>query len=1050
MHMNKIFLIWVSLMCLYTVQAQDTSWNGYRISYVGKKSISKKMDGNQNAKLLIENISNDAAVPLYFDLFIEGFTAPNAQRNLHGEFGWATFPNGGALKVPKGQQTYAQCWTQGAYESRMDNIPPALGATKTYVVHFLFSENQGALQGPYPKNKSTVLDLPVRISFVNDTIQLYNSGDKSIRLSVSAKSGGDFYMELFTEASAVQQTNIFQSTVAQRGDSSKPYLFDFKLANRNDWFVKIRKQGFKSEFFKIDTSKTVNTISLTEEKLNNSPYTAKLLKSIKTPTGFWRGAVSEETKTFVCIPGQENWASTSSQKTASKVYKIDFDGNIKWEKVVGWEAWGGDMTLDGKYVAVASNGATIPTALNGNRGGDFIAILNGSDGSIYDTIVSGIQSRNVKFSSDGKLLAIGDQSGVFHIYDVVNKKLIQIGTGLTSFGQNRELEWIDNNAALVISTGDGNLRKYTLSSDKKSSTLTWTAYTGGWGFINGLTISKNGKYIGTGTKSKDQTIIDASTGEVLWTKFTGNFDVAFTPDNNRFATFGGYIYQTDNGKFLGHTGRAGVAYFSPDGKYLMQADRVQVNNGTYGDNAVTIMNEIGDKLTDRNGKANYYDSTDLTTSGGEQAQWAYWSEDGTRIIVLSRDMNLTEEVGISIFSLERCAATTPNVTDVTLCVGSVSSPLNVTASSGNIIRWYGTSAVGGTATTTAPSPSTTAAGKTTYYLSQYNDGQKCESERTPLIVNINAVPTKPVISGGINICAGETVTLSSSSSSGNVWYLNGALIADSTRDKLSVKATGNYNVKVVANGCSSPLSDTTKITVNAIPSKPSITGASTVCSGSSLTLASSATSGNQWYLNGTLIKDSTRDKLVVTAAGSFTVKVTLNNCASPLSEANAVSVVTTPAKPTVTRDANGNLVSSATAGNQWFKETTAITGATNTTYKPTEVGNYNVKVSTNGCSSSASDNYYYLSTAVFNNARARSIKIYPNPVSNQLKIEFDKSLASRITIIIYDLNGREVMRRNQVYSGSDFNLTRFIKGPYTIKIIDGSGKLLTQQKIVKE
>ncbi len=1047
--MRKYLFVALFLTFVHAVKAQDTSWNGYRISYVGKKSISKKMDGNQNAKLLIENISNDAAAPLYFDLFIEGFTAPNAQRNLHGEFGWATFPNGGALKVAKGKQTYAQCWTQGAYEGRMDNVPPASGATKTYVVHFLFSENQGALQGPYPKNASTVLDLPVRISFINDTVSLYNSGEKAIRLSVSAKSGGDFYMELFTEASAVQQTNIFQPTVVQRGDSSKPYLFDFKLASRNDWFVKIRKQGYKSEYFKIDTSKSVNTISLAEERLSNSPYTVKLLKSIKTPTGFWRGAVSEETKTFVSIPGQENWAGTSSQKTASKIYKMDFDGNVKWEKVIGWEAWGGDMTADGKYVAVASNGAVVPTALNGNKGGDFIAILNGSDGSVYDTIIAGIQSRNVKFSSDGKFLAIGDQSGVFHIYDVTNKKLIQLSSGLTSYGQNRELEWIDNNAAIVISTGDGNLRKYTFSADKKTSTLTWTAYTGGWGFINGLTISKDGKYIGTGTKSKDQTIIDASTGEVLWTKFTGNFDVAFTSDNNRIATFGGYIYQTDNGKFLGHTGRAGVAYFSPDGKYLMQADRVQMNNGAYGDNAVTIMNDFGDKLTDRNGKNNYYDSTDLTKTGGEQSQWAYWSEDGTRIIVLSRDMDLTEEVGISIFGLESCSAKMPSVSEVSLCVGASSTPLNVTPTAGNIIRWYGTSAVGGTATTTAPSPGTTTAGKTIYYLSQYNETQKCESDRTPLNVNVYPIPSKPTVSGAANICTGETVTLSSSASSGNAWYLNGTLLADSTRDKLAVKASGSYNVKVLANGCSSPLSDTAKITVNAIPAKPVISGASVVCSGSSLTLGSSATTGNQWYLNGTAIKDSTRDKLVIAAAGSYTVKSTINNCASPLSDANTISVVATPAKPTVTRDANGNLVSSASAGNQWYKETTAVTGATNASFKPTEAGNYNVKVSVSGCSSASSDNYYYLSTAVFNTGSSKQVKLYPNPVSNHLNIEFDRSAATRVSVFIYDMNGREVMRRNNVLSGAEFNVTRFGKGSYTIKIMDGNGRLITQQKLVK-
>lgn len=159
--------------------------------------------------------------------------------------------------------------------------------------------------------------------------------------------------------------------------------------------------------------------------------------------------------------------------------------------------------------------------------------------------------------------------------------------------------------------------------------------------------------------------------------------------------------------------------------------------------------------------------------------------------------------------------------------------------------------------------------------------------------------------------------------------------------------------------------------------------------------------------------------------------------------------MTTPSKPTVTRDANGNLVSSASTGNQWYKETTAITGATNASFKPTEAGNYNVKVSVSGCSSAASDNYYYLSTAVFNTGVSKLVKFYPNPVSSHLNIEFDRSTASRVSILIYDMNGREVMKRNNVLSGAEFNLTRFGKGSYTIKIVDGNGRLISQQKLVK-
>lgn len=926
------------------------------------------MDANQNTKIRIENISNNADAPIYFDLFIEGFTAPSVQRNLHGEFGFATFPNGGAIQVPVGQQSFAQTWTQGVYEDRMGNIPPATGTSKTYKMHFLFSENQGALQGPYPKNAATVLDFPVDIQFVNDdTLQLYRSGNKAIRLAINAKSAGNFNLELFTESGGPQQANnLYQNTLVQAGNGSNvPYTFDFKLALRNDWFVTIRKPGKKSEYFKLDTAQAVNTFSLVEETIATSPYTVRLIKSIKTPTGFWRGAVSEKTRSFVCIPGQENWANTSSPKNASKLYKIDFDGNIQWTKDIGWEAWGGDMTSDAKFVAVASNGMIGPTPLNGNRGGDFIAILNGADGSIYDTIL-GIQSRNIRFSSDAKHLAIGDQSGTFHVYDMTTKKLVLNKVGLTSYGQNRELVWIENNSAIVISTGDGNLYRYNLSANKQTATLVWKAFTGGWGFINGLTVSKDGLYIGTGTKSKDQTIVNDATGAVLWTKYTGLFDVSFTPDANRMATFGGYIFKTDNGNFLGHTGRAGVAAFSPDGKYLMQADRVQVTNGQFGDNAVTIMNDIGDKLLNAEGKSNYYDSLDLTNNGGEQFQWAYWSEDGKRIIVLSRDMDLSEEVGISIFSLENCSIAAPSVTNITLCQSATNSALSATALSGNTLRWYGTNATGGTASITAPTPSTSNAGQTIYYVSQFNASSNCESPRAALTVTINPVPTTPTIT------AATTTSL---------------------------------------------------------------------CTGGSVVLSSSATAGNQWLKDGSPISGATNQTYTANQAGVYTVSVTnAASCASVSTSGVTVTLTAIPAKPTITQT-GADLISSANTGNQWFRETSSITGATDKTYRPLTSGNYTVRVTVNGCVSPMSENYFYLVTSVVNTTNTSGdYRLYPNPVRDNIFIDAGSTI-QKINYQIFDSKGRRIMS-NTFTKSVLINFSRYSNGAYTI--------LLTNSKTMKQ
>src|SRR5262249_48792267 len=55
------------------------------------------------------------------------------------------------------------------------------------------------------------------------------------------------------------------------------------------------------------------------------------------------------------------------------------------------------------------------------------------------------------------------------------------------------------------------------------------------------------------------------------------------------------------------------------------------------------------------------------------------------------------------------------------------------------------------------------------------------------------------------------------------------------------------------------------------PATPSITpgGPTTFCAGNSVTLNSSAASGNQWYLNGAVINGATGTSLVATAAGSY-------------------------------------------------------------------------------------------------------------------------------------------------------------------------------------
>ena len=83
------------------------------------------------------------------------------------------------------------------------------------------------------------------------------------------------------------------------------------------------------------------------------------------------------------------------------------------------------------------------------------------------------------------------------------------------------------------------------------------------------------------------------------------------------------------------------------------------------------------------------------------------------------------------------AAPPPTVTSpIYYCLNSPATPLTAIASAGATLNWYGTFAVGGTASATAPTPITTTAGSTSYYVSQ-TDGTG-ESIRVAIIVNVVA------------------------------------------------------------------------------------------------------------------------------------------------------------------------------------------------------------------------------------------------------------------------------------------------------------------------
>ncbi|MDP2386188.1 MAG: PKD domain-containing protein [Bacteroidota bacterium] len=149
----------------------------------------------------------------------------------------------------------------------------------------------------------------------------------------------------------------------------------------------------------------------------------------------------------------------------------------------------------------------------------------------------------------------------------------------------------------------------------------------------------------------------------------------------------------------------------------------------------------------------------------------------------------------------------PTTNPVTYCLNDVAVDLTATADPGGTLNWYGTDAVGGTASPTAPIPSTAVATNTTYYVSQTIGG--CEGPRAPLVVTVNPLPTFTPPANA-TYCEGANVPVANLTSTPA-----GASFAwTNTNTLIGLAANGTVNIPAftATNGTSSAINGVVAIT----------------------------------------------------------------------------------------------------------------------------------------------------------------------------------------------------------------------------------------------
>ncbi len=114
-----------------------------------------------------------------------------------------------------------------------------------------------------------------------------------------------------------------------------------------------------------------------------------------------------------------------------------------------------------------------------------------------------------------------------------------------------------------------------------------------------------------------------------------------------------------------------------------------------------------------------------------------------------------------------------------------------------------------------------------------------------------------------------------------------------------------------------------------------------------------------------------------------------------------------PDQPTIT-ESNNVLTSTSGYAYQWYKDGTAISGATSQTYTATADGNYHVVViNDSGCSSDASNVINVTVSDVETISRA-DMKVFPNPMQDYTRLNYKLIVTTNVNISVFDASGNIV------------------------------------------
>lgn len=382
-------------------------------------------------------------------------------------------------------------------------------------------------------------------------------------------------------------------------------------------------------------------------------------------------------------------------------------------------------------------------------------------------------------------------------------------------------------------------------------------------------------------------------------------------------------------------------------------------------------------LTATSGYSTYVWSSNVSSSTGNTAQVV---NAGTYTVTV------TDANGCTNSTSQDVTVSNPQVTGVVSISGTTSICYNAgttltasaTASTGATLyyQWYKDGSIITGATSNELSTGDLLA-DATYKCVVYAQQGDCKSDTkeasASVTVNHPVAGTETLTADNAIVCAGGNTTLrvSVSGNTGTLtykWYKDGNAVSGSsnTLNTGALNATSTFKCVVTAtlNGCTASTEKEVTVTVpNPTPGTISITTEPIIiCHNSSAVITATATGSvgtlsYQWYKNNTIIPGATSasyttGNLTETATYKCVVTATKDGCTSSSTTASKEVVVNNPqvtsnvtisgttsicAGTTTTLTANATASTGATLTYQWYKGSTAISGATSKNYTTEEL-----------------------------------------------------------------------------------------------------------------